>query len=146
MADDKASAKAPSPSPTRAEDKPADKAPTGAAADVAARGAASGGVTEAMAAEFEEHGIIPALDNRTGRERPSRREFRAKPQQFPGPEVGHFAEHAEKAGGAFDEEFGAPADGGPMPGMHSGGPHGRADRSGASNAAPDGYPDARANA
>ncbi len=149
MADDKTPAKAPTPSPSnKTDDKAAaDKAPekeaTGAALDVERMGPATGGVTEDMADELAALGVNPQLDNRTGRDRPTTAEAKAKPQQFPGPEVGHFAEHAEKYGPALAEAFGS-AEGDPV-GMHAGGPHGRGDRDGPSGADPEGNPDTRTN-
>ena len=132
MADDKTPAKAPTPAP-----KPA----TGAALDTERMGGATGGVTEEMADELAALGINPQLDNRTGRDRPTRAGTKAKPQQFPGPETGHFAEHAEKYGTPT-----SPGSAGTEPiGMHSGGPHGRGDENGPHNADPDGNPDDRTN-
>lgn len=126
MADDKAPAKAPPP-PSKSEDKPAERAPTG-------------GLTEEMADELQALGVNPQLDNRTGRGRPQRWESHAKPQQFPGPEAGHVAEHGQR----YKETPPGPPTGDPL-GMYSGGPHGRGDRDGPHSADPDGNPDTRNN-
>ena len=77
-----------------------DSAPARSAADVdsdRATGVSTGGTTTAQQAEFKKLGVNPALDNRTGDQRPVLA-TKLKPQQIPGPEVGHFAEHAEEYG------------------------------------------------
>lgn len=101
-------------------------------------GARSGGVGERQQEEYASAGINPALDNRTGDQRPTKRGFAAKPQQYPGPEVGHFAEHADGLRGEFEEAFGGGDE--PAERAHTGGPHGRGDRDGPSYAGPDGNP------
>jgi len=82
------------------------------------------GTTPEAAAELEALGVDPRLDNRTGDQRPTA-PGPLKPQQFPGPEVGHFAEHAEEVGGEFTEAT-ARAVGEPV-GMRSTGALGRGD-------------------
>lgn len=84
---------------------------------------ATQGLTEALADEYAAAGVNPALDNRIGDQRPSARGMRVTPQQFPGPEVGHFAEHEAELGDAFRAEF--EADGEAAPVAKSTGPHGR---------------------
>lgn len=84
-------------------------------------GRASGTVTDAQAAEYDQVGVNVALDNRTGDQRPQRQDFPAVPQQVDGPEVGHFAEHAEQTKG-LASKFAAKGDR-PV-GMKSEGPHG----------------------
>lgn len=101
-------------------------------------GQTTGGTTEAQAEEYAAAGVNPALDNRTGRQRPGARGLAPKPQQFPGPEVGHFAEHEAEYGGAFNEAFGEDDD--DAVGMHSRGPHGRGDDRRVHDAGPDGEP------
>jgi hypothetical protein len=59
-------------------------------------GTTTGGTTTAAQEEYERLGVNPRLDNRLGDQRPPLEEYPAKPQQVPGPEVGHFAEHAEE--------------------------------------------------
>jgi hypothetical protein len=59
-------------------------------------GLSTGGTTEAGAEQYDKLGVNPRLDNRLGDQRPPLEEYPAKPQQVPGPEVGHFAEHAEQ--------------------------------------------------
>jgi hypothetical protein len=81
------------------------------------------GVTEAAADELEALEVDPRLDNRTGDQRPPAPGL-LKPQQFDGPEVGHFAEHAEQVGGEFAEVTGS---GGEVRGMRSPGRLGRGD-------------------
>lgn len=113
--------------------------PTGADLDTArTSGARTGGVTDAMAEEYAAAGVNPALDNRIGDQRPQAGAFAAKPQQFPGPEVGHFAEHEEEVGPAFRAEF-ETADDKAM-GMHARGPHGRGEDRRVHDAGPDGNP------
>lgn len=68
-------------------------------------GSRTGGTTEAMAEEFERLGVDARLDNRVGDQRP-RLSPHLKPQQVPGPEVGHFGEHADDNGEAFLEATG----------------------------------------
>lgn len=112
---------------------------TGADLDRArSSGVRTGGTSEAQAEEYAALGVNPALDNRTGDQRPQASGLAPKPQQYPGPEVGHFEEHAEQYGDQFREAFGV----GEVDslGMHSGGPHGRGDRFGPSSAGPDGEP------
>lgn len=78
--------------------------------------------TPEAAAELEALGVDPRLDNRTGDQRPQVA-GPLKAQQFDGPEVGHFGEHADE----HREEF-AEATGGPTPdplGMRAVGRHGR---------------------
>lgn len=55
-------------------------------------GTGTGGTTDEMAAELDSLGVDARLDNRVGRHRPTVSPH-LKPQQYPGPEVGHFAEH-----------------------------------------------------
>jgi hypothetical protein len=136
MADDTTSSARPSPAHAEKSGSGGSK---GAQVDTArSSGEKTGGTTEAQQEEYAALGINPALDNRTGRQRPGARGFAAKPQQFPGPEVGHFAEHAEEYGGAFDAEFGLDDD--EAVGMHSRGPHGRGDDRRVHDAGPDGEP------
>ena len=86
-------------------------------------GVRTGGTTQAAADEYAALGVNPRLDNRLGRGRPLAEGFAPKPQQFPGPEVGHFEEHAEENREAFEAAFGS---GNLEPrGMQSLGPHGR---------------------
>jgi len=104
-------------------------------------GAKTGINTDAAQAEYAAAGQNPALDNRLGDQRPGARGFKAKPQQFPGPEVGHFAEHAEQYGDAFRKEFDVDDDAGDE--RLGGGPHGReprGDGTGPSSAGADGEP------
>lgn len=101
--------------------------PTGADMDRVRR-FSNGGVTEAQAEELDRLGVNPALDNRTGNQRPRKVEWPAKPQQVPGSvEVGHFEEHAEKTR-HLAEKFG-PGDGEVL-GMRSEGRHGLGDDEG----------------
>ncbi len=88
-------------------------------------GVRTGGSTAAAADEYAALGVNPRLDNRLGRQRPQAAGFAPKPQQFPGPEVGHFEEHKEAMGAEFDELFGRATD--DPRGMHAPGPHGRGD-------------------
>lgn len=112
----------PSPAPKASTARGADDARSKAAdADTArATGARTGGTTEAQQDEYAARGVNPALDNRTGRQAPRHRG--PKPQQFPGPEVGHIAEHAAVNGDAFRDAFGEPD--GDEVGAKSEGPHG----------------------
>jgi hypothetical protein len=112
----------------KAEPKSSASSATGADLDRArSSGLRTGGTSEAAAEEYARLGVNPALDNRTGDQRPQRRGLEPKPQQFDGPEVGHFEEHAEEHGGEFRELFGG-GDVDPV-GMRSEGPHGRGDES-----------------
>lgn len=70
-------------------------------------GSRTGGTTEAMAEELDRIGVDARLDNRVGDQRPVLASY-LKPQQFPGPEVGHFGEHADELGDAFSEATAAP--------------------------------------
>lgn len=85
-------------------------------------GLRTGGTTQAAADQYAALGVNPRLDNRLGRQRPQGAAFAPKPQQFPGPEVGHFEEHNEAMGEQFREMFVDEAD---PRGMNSPGPHGR---------------------
>lgn len=87
------------------------------------RSVRSRGTTSAQAEELAKLGVNPRLDNRTGDQRPIADEWPAKPQQIPGPEVGHFAEHASKLRDKHPEWF-ADAAAEPPAGMRSEGPHG----------------------
>jgi len=146
MADDTTPRPSPSPSPGPAH--AADRGNSGGSgggkrsgADLdSARssGAKTGGTTEAQSEEYAALGVNPALDNRTGDQRPRAAGFAPKPQQFPGPEVGHFAEHADEVGPVFEETFGVEDDA--AAGMHSRGPHGRGDDRRVHDAGPDGEP------
>lgn len=89
-----------------------------------ALGVSTGGTTEAQQDEYGTLGVNPALDNRTGDQRPYVAEYPAKPQQIPGPEVGHFAEHAEKHR-ALADKFARKDD---ALGMRSPGRHGLGDK------------------
>jgi hypothetical protein len=80
-------------------------------------------VTEQAAAELDALEVDPRLDNRTGDQRPPA-PGPLKPQQFDGPEVGHFAEHAEQVGDEFAELTGTVGD---VRGMRSPGRLGRGD-------------------
>jgi len=80
--------------------------------------------TEAMAAEFDALGVDARLDNRVGDQRPQRSPF-LKPQQVDGPEVGHFAEHAEAHAEEYAELTGVDAEQGDAVGMRSEGDLGR---------------------
>lgn len=80
------------------------------------------GVTETGAEEYAALGVNPRLDNRLGDQRPILPRT-PKPQQIDGPEVGHFAEHAEQFAGEFEEAV-RKIDGEPI-GSKSEGPHGR---------------------
>ena len=86
-------------------------------------GLRTGGATPAAAAEYGRIGVNPRLDNRVGDQRPPAAEWPAKPQHVDGPEVGHFAEHAERHGGEAvvddRERLGMKAEG-----PHGLGPHG----------------------
>lgn len=98
MADDTTASK-PSPTPAHAkpdtDDKPA-AAPKGADLDTARNtGKSTGGTTVDQQAEYEDRKVNPRLDNRVGDQAPSAADYRPKPQHVDGPEVGHFAEHAE---------------------------------------------------
>ncbi len=84
----------------------------------------TGGVTAAAAEELSQLGVNPALDNRTGDQRPEMVEWPAKPQQVDGPEVGHFAEHAEQFGDAASKSTPAAPAGTKAEGPHGLGPHG----------------------
>jgi hypothetical protein len=86
-------------------------------------GVRTGGTTQAAADQYAQLGVNPRLDNRLGTGRPQGQGFAPKPQQFPGPEVGHFEEHKEQFGTEFDELFGGAND--EPRGMQSLGPHGR---------------------
>lgn len=66
--------------------------------------------------------VDPALDNRTGDQRPHLSD-EVKPQQVDGPEVGHLAEHAEKFP-ATDSEAEGEVLGAKSEGPHGRGPHG----------------------
>jgi len=94
---------------------------SGAALDAKRRAA---GTTPEAAAELEALGVDPRLDNRTGDQRPQA-PGPLKPQQFAGPEVGHFAEHAEDNSAEFEEAT-ARGPGEPV-GMRSTGQLGRGD-------------------
>lgn len=85
-------------------------------------GVSTGGTTTAQQAEFKKLGVNPALDNRTGDQRPVLSP-RLKPQQVPGPEVGHFAEHHEEYGDLAAEARGTVE--GEVMGMKATGPLGR---------------------
>jgi len=87
-------------------------------------GSRTGGTTEAMAAEFDELGVDARLDNRVGRQRPRLNPL-LKPQQVPGPEVGHFGEHADENGDAFLEATGLGNPQGEVLGLRSLGQLGR---------------------
>lgn len=87
-------------------------------------GVRTGGTTEAMAAEFDALGVDARLDNRVGDQRPQRSPF-LKPQQVDGPEVGHFAEHAEAHAEEYAELTGVDAVQGDAVGMRSEGDLGR---------------------
>lgn len=80
--------------------------------------------TPEAAAELEALGVDPRLDNRTGDQRPTA-PGPLKPQQFAGPEVGHFGEHADDNRAEFEEatrhDVGEPV------GMRSSGALGRGD-------------------
>lgn len=78
---------------------------------------------DAVPDELRELGVNPALDNRTGDQRPQAAEWPAKPQQVDGPEVGRLAEHAEKVGDTFTPASGDPI-GAKSEGPHGLGPHG----------------------
>lgn len=80
------------------------------------------GVTDNAADEYAKLGINPKLDNRLGDQRPFDT-GQVKPQQIDGPEVGHYAEHAEQFRAEFEEAI-APPQGDPI-GARSEGPHGR---------------------
>jgi hypothetical protein len=82
----------------------------------------SRGTTRSQAEELARLGVNPRLDNRTGGQRPSLAVWPAKPQQVPGPEVGHFAEHDQRLRSKHPKWFDKPT---PEPaGMRSQGPHG----------------------
>lgn len=85
-------------------------------------GARGGTATDAMGEEYERLGVDVRLDNRVGDQRPVLNPV-LKPQQFDGPEVGHFGEHADEAGDEFAEAIGR-AEGDTI-GMRSLGPLGR---------------------
>ena|SRR6478672_4656631 len=85
-------------------------------------GAHAGTATEAAAAEYEELGVDVRLDNRVGDQRPVLNPV-LKPQQFDGPEVGHFGEHADELRDEFKEAISGPE--GDKVGMRSLGPIGR---------------------
>jgi len=87
-------------------------------------GSRTGGTTEAMAAEFDELGVDARLDNWVGRQRPRLNPL-LKPQQVPGPEVGHFGEHADENGDAFLEATGLGNPQGEVLGLRSLGQLGR---------------------
>lgn len=98
---------------------------TGRALDIARNtGLRTGGSTPRAAEEYAALDVNPRLDNRLGRQRPQAQGFAPKPQQFPGPTVGEFAEHEERYGEEYREMF-VPAN--DPRGMHSPGPHGRGD-------------------
>ena len=101
-------------------------------------GARTASNTEAQQEEYAASGQNPALDNRTGNQRPGKSGWAPKPQQFPGPEVGHFAEHAEKYGAEFAKEFGGGDDDAEVGSTY--GPHGRGDEGDTSSAGADGNP------
>lgn len=86
-------------------------------------GRTTGGTTEAQADEYEALGVNPSLDNRTGDQRPILAKG-VKPQQIDGPEVGHFAEHAERFAEEAKNVLSAVPEG-EVVGMKSEGPHGR---------------------
>ncbi|MGH8627867.1 MAG: hypothetical protein ACREYC_22225 [Gammaproteobacteria bacterium] len=105
------------------------------------------GTTVGMESELSELGVNPALDNRTGDQRPRRddstpqqidgpeitsethasgeQNTALKPQQIPGPETGDFAGHDERARREHPEWFTSEKDTGKPLGMRSEGPHGR---------------------
>lgn len=105
------------------------------------------GTTPAQETELSELATNPALDNRTGDQRPQNvgvtpqqvdgpevasetnvsgaQNTALKPQQIPGPEVGEFAEHDERIRKEHPEWFTSEKDTGEPLGMRSEGPHGR---------------------
>lgn len=85
-------------------------------------GARGGTATEAMGEEYERLGVDVRLDNRVGDQRPVLNPT-LKPQQFDGPEVGHFGEHADEVREEFADAVGQVA--GDTVGMRSLGPIGR---------------------
>lgn len=87
-------------------------------------GTLTGGTSDAMAEEFERLGIDARLDNRLGDQRPKLSPH-IKPQQFPGPRVGHFGEHADENREAFLEATGQNVDEGDVIGARSLGQIGR---------------------
>lgn len=82
------------------------------------------GLPDEVADEYAALGVNPALDNRMGDQRPRTGALAPKPQQVPGPEVGHFGAHDDEVGDDFREQFGAAAQGDAV-GMRAEGPHGR---------------------
>lgn len=90
-------------------------------------GATTGGTTTAAQEEYERLGVNPRLDNRLGDQRPPLEEYPAKPQQVPGPEVGHFAEHAEEFA-ELNSKFTGEKDVERLGGLRTEGRHGLGDR------------------
>lgn len=72
--------------------------------------------------QYQETGIDPRLDNRTGDARPPLEEHPAKPQQIDGPDVMHQAEHTRRVLADRDGN-----DTTARKGMFSPGPHGLSD-------------------
>lgn len=89
-----------------------------------ATGVTTGGTTAAQQDEFKKLGVNPRLDNRTGDQRPVLAD-KVKPQQIDGPEVGHFAEHAERYAKDAENVLLANAVEGEVMGAKAEGPHGR---------------------
>lgn len=85
-------------------------------------GSRNGGTTEEMAGELDALGVDVRLDNRTGNQRPVLPPY-LKPQQVPGPEVGHFGEHDDEFASEFEDTVTGPP--GEPVGMRSTGAHGR---------------------
>lgn len=112
---------------TAAPKDPAAADPKRSAADLDADrnlGRTTGGTTEAQQDEYAKLGVNPRLDNRTGDQRPILAD-KIKPQQVDGPEVGHFAEHAERFADEYKNVLLPNAVEGEVYGMKSEGPHGR---------------------
>lgn len=119
-------------SPTSTSSPPAKQTGTAGSSGASSGGELSGaerdrkirlrGVTEAAGQELDALGVDPRLDNRTGDQRPTANPV-PKAQQFDGPEVGHFGEHADGVRAEFEEAVSGPT-GEPL-GMRSLGQHGR---------------------
>lgn len=128
---DKPAAAPAAPVKTAAPEEGAKSATDGADRSVSSETAdvrrATQNLTGAMRDAYREAGVHPALDNRMGDQRPSVHGQAPKPQQVPGPELGHFAEHEAEVGPAYREAFGL--DEGDAVGAKSLGPHGRGDES-----------------